>query len=352
MAAREEGDDATDALVAVLGGKVHISRRRPDFTLPPLHRDLRLSSHAPLADASSSGGGGGRATCPTCAASRRFFCHGCLLPLVPFPRVRLPCDVYFVTDRRQRASNATGVHAALSSPDRVTLCAASDVPALDPRHAVLMFPSEDATSVAELVAARRAGFARGSDGDGDATDERERRERERGGVRAVVIVDSKWQGASLIASSPRLRNLPRVSLKRHRTSFWRFHPQPKSQEKRDARDALKARGEDDGDERVCSIEALFFFLRELHDALGTHGDGDGGGRGDDARGDDDDGTCHCFDDLLWYFAWQHKVIAEDAATREYHPIAPQRLKRRGRAAAAAAAEGDDDAFDDDDDDRN
>ena len=68
MAAREEGDDATDALVAVLGGKVHISRRRPDFTLPPLHRDLRLSSHAPLADASSSGGGGGRATCPTCAA--------------------------------------------------------------------------------------------------------------------------------------------------------------------------------------------------------------------------------------------------------------------------------------------
>ena len=73
---------------------------------------------------------------------------------------------------------------------------------------------------------------------------------------------------------------------------------------------------------------------------------------DEPRGDDDDGTCHCFDDLLWYFAWQHTVIAEDAATREYHPIAPQRLKRRGRAAAAAAAEGDDDAFDDDDDDRN
>jgi hypothetical protein len=33
---------------------------------------------------------------------------------------------------------------------------------------------------------------------------------------------------------------------------------------------LLSEGKDDGDDKVCSAEALFFFLRELHDALGVH----------------------------------------------------------------------------------
>ena len=58
------GAAASDALSAKVAG-IQLSRRRPDFTLPPMHRDLRLSSHAPLEAASAEGGGA------------RVFCRGC-----------------------------------------------------------------------------------------------------------------------------------------------------------------------------------------------------------------------------------------------------------------------------------
>ena len=45
-----------DTLAGELKAKVQISRRRPDFTLPAMHRDLRLSSHAPLRESSGEGG--------------------------------------------------------------------------------------------------------------------------------------------------------------------------------------------------------------------------------------------------------------------------------------------------------
>ena len=50
------GAAASDALSAKVAG-IQLSRRRPDFFLPPMHRDLRLSSHAPLEAASAEGGG-------------------------------------------------------------------------------------------------------------------------------------------------------------------------------------------------------------------------------------------------------------------------------------------------------
>ena len=87
-----------DALAGELKAKVQISRRRPDFTLPPLHKDLHLSSHAPLETASSEGGSG-RVFCRSCKSSRRFFCHVCLDAYTERPTVRLPCRAYFITDR-------------------------------------------------------------------------------------------------------------------------------------------------------------------------------------------------------------------------------------------------------------
>ena len=329
-----------------------ISRRRPDFTLPPMHEGLNLSPHTALSEASSEGG---RVFCETCNASRRFFCHTCLTAFTTIPRVTLPCHVYFITDKKELLSKATGVQCALLAPDHVTLCRPHEIPTLDPNTAVLLFPEEGASSVAELVAAAQKKKVscvgtivqppdRSTRDDGDRFDVSD----EPGPaalLSAVVVIDSKWNGAHLIASTPNLRHLPRVKLASYRTAFWRFHPQPKSQEKRDVRDRLLAQGKDDGDEKVCSAEALFFFMRELHCAMGIHADDerkpDGGKREDERNGV---GKCHCFDDLLWYFAWQHQTVTARAATREYHPIPPQMKKSARRRAACKRASGENDTM--------
>ena len=116
-----------------------------------MHRDLRLSSHAPL-EAASAEGGGARVFCRGCKCNRRFFCHECLVPLVEgAPVVRLPCRAYFVTDAKERLSKATGAQCATLAPDQVSLCDPSELPELDPETTVLLLPAEDAMDVATLV---------------------------------------------------------------------------------------------------------------------------------------------------------------------------------------------------------
>ena len=345
------GAAASDALSAKVAG-IQLSRRRPDFTLPPMHRDLRLSSHAPL-EAASAEGGGARVFCRGCRCNRRFFCHECLVPLVDgAPVVRLPCRAYFVTDDKERLSKATGAQCATLAPDQVSLCAPSELPELDPETTVLLLPAEDAMDVATLV--RRlegSGEARGKDEPGASPrgfSENGVPKRNDASFRlAVVVIDSKWDVASAIARGERMRDLPRVRLSTYRTSFWRYHPRPKANGKRDEAERRRARGEDDGDEMLCSLEALFFFARELHEN-GFGGASGSGSRecgvseeprcaalrdgGEKKRGGD--ATCHCHDDLFWFFAYQHSVVAKGAAARtEFHPVPPQpRRERKGRAA--------------------
>lgn len=365
------GAAASDALSAKVAG-IQLSRRRPDFFLPEMHRDLRLSSHAPL-EAASAEGGGARVFCRGCKCNRRFFCHECLVPLVDgAPVVRLPCRAYFVTDAKERLSKATGAQCATLAPDQVSLCDPSELPELDPETTVLLLPAEDAMDVATLVrrlegsgGAKRTGEPRRAvaaadaavdapaaprgenDGATDGTDGTD-------GTRlAVVVIDSKWDRASAIGRGERLRDLPRVRLSTYRTSFWRFHPQPKANGKRDEAELRRARGEDDGDDMLCSLEALFFFARELHENGFRGANIEGRFRDSKARGvpnacaalrdggarrkeniSGGDATCHCHDDLFWFFAYQHAVVAKGAAARtEFHPVPPQpRRERKGRAA--------------------
>ena len=298
-----------DALAGELKAKVQISRRRPDFTLPPLHKDLHLSSHAPLETASSEGGSG-RVFCRSCKSSRRFFCHVCLDAYTERPTVRLPCRAYFITDRKELLSKATGVQCAMLASEHVTLCRSHELPTLDPRRTALLFPDDEALTVPEF-AARVASEEPAGVGAGDG-----------GRIEAVVIVDSKWDGALTISRTEQMKHLTRVRLRSYKTAFWRFHPHPRSQGRRDEMSAAREAGRDDGDDKLCSAEALMFFLRELHVATGQHVDGDGRPAAPS--------ECHCFDDLLWYFAWQHKTIAADASKREYHPIPPQCRKSARR----------------------
>jgi hypothetical protein len=360
------------ALVGKVAG-LQLSRRRPEFTLPPMHADLFLSSHAPL-QAASCDGGGDRVFCAGCKSNRRFFCHVCLVSLVQnTPKVTLPCHTYFITDSKERLSKATGVQCALLAPGQVTLCRPEELPVLDPTRCVLLLPESGAWSVAKLVRAVAKGACDeglGCDGDGDdeksfseqrnakSLDEKNEKTNARkiAGVDAVVIIDSKWDAAASIGRCANLRSLQRVKLETHRTAFWRFHPQPKGGA-RDDLEEKRARGEDCGDDFLCSLEALFFFAKEMHESgyfpggacagtgvtlvqshesTGTDDEGQGGALRASSSGPSSVPSaslakkCHCHDDLFWFFSFQHAAVARNASTREYKPMTPQ--PRIGRAA--------------------
>jgi hypothetical protein len=251
---------------------------------------------------------------------------------------------------------------------------------------VLLFPDHTAQSVETLVREmRRSASASRGDSSGsaerlapDETAEKtsedflktnaERPDRGRGAAAvlaaldAVVIIDSKWDGADVIGRSDSCKNLPRAKLEKYRTAFWRFHTKKSPKGLRVRRSERRERGEtesaENDDEMLCSLEALFFFIRELHEC-GFTGSADERGDDDRARANVSaertastwegpetssarfeprrcdailgTGPCHCHDDLFWYFAYQHSVVAKGAATREYDPVPPQ-ARRRGRAA--------------------
>ena len=65
----------------------------------------------------------------------------------------------------------------------------------------------------------------------------------------------------------------------YRTAYWRYH--------------TKGVPEDG----LCTVEAVYFLCRELHARAHVKGD------------------CHCYDDLLYYFAFMHRRVHAASAAR-------------------------------------
>ncbi|CAI5460045.1 unnamed protein product [Closterium sp. Yama58-4] len=141
---RKRGDD----------GRLLMSWRVPDWSLPPLTTDLRLSSQEPLEQLES------RTQCPGCGKSQHYLCFNCLRAFTPShltPRVALPFHAHMVYHRTERASMSTGVHAAVLAPAHVTLHPWADIharrlPQFDARDTVVLFPSARAREVREMGA--------------------------------------------------------------------------------------------------------------------------------------------------------------------------------------------------------
>lgn len=189
-----------------------------------------------------------RSLCPTCNKSRSLYCYDCLVPLTLIPQVSLPIKVHVVLDRESRSKN-TGVQAAILAPGCVDVHGIDSLPDVEPSQAVLLFPNESAAEA-------------------DALDLRD--------VKHVFIIDSKWKTATSIAAThPTLNSLKTLKLKNIRTAYWRFHT---------------AGVPDVG---VCTVEAIWALCKEFQKA----------GRLAKAEYPE-----HCFDNLLWYFAYQHRLI--------------------------------------------
>ena len=143
------------------------------------------------------------------------------------------------------------MHLGILAPTCKLLDLAS-LPALDPATTVLLFP-DDGALPADSVDPDR--------------------------ITDVIVIDSKWGQARGVMEQPALRGIPHVRLGSYRSSYWRYHTKGVP---------------DDG---LCTVEAVYFLCRELHARRHPPGE-----------------QCHCMDDLLWYFAFQHRRVhaASDA----------------------------------------
>jgi hypothetical protein len=197
---------------------------RPEWQPRPLHAGLRLSSDAALEAA-------GRTRCPQCEKSNAFYCCDCLLPLTPdVPAVTLPFNLFVcarasppkrrgggdtpvaaacasamltrnravlcgsVTHAQQNLTSATGVHLALLAPSQVRLLGVEELPALDARTAVVLFPDDEALPAEEVDVSS---------------------------VTDVIVIDSKWGQARGVVASDKLRGLRHVRIGAYVTSYWR-----------------------------------------------------------------------------------------------------------------------------------
>ncbi|KAG2432418.1 hypothetical protein HYH02_012989 [Chlamydomonas schloesseri] len=213
-----------------------------------------------------------RSTCGKCGRSRAHYCYDCLEPLVPFPHVDLPFRVSIVTHHEEKASKNTGVQVAILASGQVDLHSMSNVPRdVDPARCAVLFPSDDALEVSEL---------------------------EPDSIDRLFIIDSRWKKAGELVRSDVFKSMRAVKLRETRSAFWRFHTKGVT------------------DEGVCTIEALYFFLNSLAKE----------GKLTDPRF----AAPHAFDNLLWYFCYQHQVVAA---------AAQRRLEAAQQQAAAAGGSG-------------
>eukprot|EP00892_Ulva_mutabilis_P007492 jgi/Ulvmu1/5114/UM021_0131.1 len=229
------------------------AKRRPEWAGPQaLPAGLNLASSAQAIAADTAPEDAARTTCPSCRKSRSWYCPECPTSLCETPQVRLPVTVKIVTHPQEKRTKCTGVQAVLLARENVQLLEYTQVPeeeSLELGTAAVLFPTAAARTPDQL----------------DLTK-----------ITTVFVIDSAWKKARGIMRRPEYKKMVHIRLSGSMTSsFWRFHTKGVTADS------------------VCTIEALFFFFRELqqNDSL-------------DARFK----VLHCFDNLLWYFAQQHQAV--------------------------------------------
>lgn len=139
---------------------------------------------------------------------------------------------------------------------------------------------------------------------------------------------------------PTLAAARHVKLKNFSTCFWRYHTR------------------DTSDDGVCTLEAVYFFLREFcvqhsgrhskptreqgaeeeaggakREEEGDAGAGAGPSSSNHGHGGGSD-VCHCYDNTLWYFLHQHKKMVEGFAKKGPYLSLEERKKKKAEEAEA------------------
>lgn len=211
----------------------------------------------------------GRHSCPKCGKSRKFFCYSCYVPIKELegklPIVKLPIKIDIIKHKHEIDGKSTSGHAAVLAKADVNIYTYPDIPSYENENVVLIFPSQNAISVSQLI-------SNGLDHDSikeyqnAALDElpkgynrstlmktipKSREEHQFGGnseklaVTKAVFIDSTWNQSKGIYKDERLKKIPCVVIQNRISQFWRHQK---------------------GSPRwyLATIEAIHQFLIEIH----------------------------------------------------------------------------------------
>lgn len=150
-----------------------------------------------------------------------------------------------------------------------------------------MFPTDDAVQPSELPA-------------GDTPD----------AVTHIAVLDGKWYQAKRFVSELQAREPHRYRYVKldegTRTSYWRYHTKGVAEE------------------GCCTVEAIYYFCRQWCESRsGRHAEGS---------------TCDCYDNLLWLFEHQYRIVAERSVDGKERPRGSGG-ERQGEGGARQGAEG-------------
>lgn len=188
-------------------------------------------------------------TCPKCQKRHLFYCYNCLAvctPKVHPPPLKLPVAVHVVFHPGEHRAKSTSLPAAIVSPD-VHIHTFPDIPNLNPDKTLLLYPSNEATSIHEIADI--------------AT------------IENVLFIDSTWQKSKVVANDPRLKAFRPVRIQQQTSLFWRFQNNDPS--------------------HLATVEAIYFCVKEILSQLKKK------------NGEKYDGEV---DDLLYYYVNQYIMI--------------------------------------------
>eukprot|EP01103_Thecamoeba_quadrilineata_P011260 TRINITY_DN2650_c0_g1_i1.p1 TRINITY_DN2650_c0_g1~~TRINITY_DN2650_c0_g1_i1.p1 ORF type:complete len:181 (+),score=21.98 TRINITY_DN2650_c0_g1_i1:381-923(+) len=171
------------------------------------------------------------------------------------------------------------MHARILCPDNCKVFEFPDeIPDdYDPTMDFLLFPMKTSMSVKELFEKLKA---RSEPTDEISTDEETKKPGVLG-LRRIVLIDSQWHKTNIILKDERLKKLKGVRIENYKTAFWRYQTL--------------------GDECLATIEAIFYFYKELHLAVHSEYDGE-------------------YDNLLFYYSYFYSVIQQHYKSNPARPF--------------------------------
>lgn len=212
---------------------------------------LHLHSFSPLTALQ------GRSKCSQCNASRKFFCYTCFTPVKELegklPEIELPVQIDIIKHPLELDGKSTAIHALVLAPKQVNLFTYPCIPEYeDSSKVLLVYPSENSRTLQKVLddARKRNKDAKSKleeNGDSSNTPPAKRIRMESNvslPFERVIFIDSTWSQSKKIFYDERLKDLPCVILPEKKTYFWRT--------------------QDKDDYYLATIEAIYYFLVELH----------------------------------------------------------------------------------------
>nr|CAH7749581.1 unnamed protein product [Callosobruchus chinensis] len=210
----------------------------------------------------------GRHSCPKCGKSRKFYCYSCYVPIEELqgklPVVKLPLKIDIIKHKHEIDGKSTAAHAAVLAPGDVSVYTYPNIPDYENDDVVLIFPSQNAISVSQLIAGKEYGsIAQYQLAPLDEVPQgynrstlmkRIPKSREECGfgartsklpVSKAVFIDSTWNQSRGIYKDERINKLPCVVIQNRVSQFWRHQK---------------------GSPRwyLATVEAIHQFLVEIH----------------------------------------------------------------------------------------